>query len=60
LLNLLQMGDQSRQILAVIVIAVVGMGRGHHVSDAVGGRRAAHGYRDVPGFRAVIYFRQDV
>jgi hypothetical protein len=34
--------------------------RGHHVGDAVGGSRTAHGYRDVPGFRAIIDFRQDV
>jgi hypothetical protein len=36
------------------------MGRGHHVRDAVGRRRGAHGNRDVPGFRAVIDFRQNV
>ena len=58
--ELLQMGDESLQILAIIVIAVVGMRRGDHVSDAVRRRRAAHGDRDVPRFRAVIYFRKDV
>jgi hypothetical protein len=30
------------------------------VSNAVGGRRVAHGYRYIPGFRAIIDFRQDV
>ena len=58
--ELLQMRDQPLQIFAIIVVTVVGVGRGDHVSDAVSRRRAAHGDRDVPGFRSVVYFRQDV
>jgi hypothetical protein len=54
------MGDKSPQIFAIVVIAVVGVGRGNHVCDAVGRRGAAHGDRDVPRFRAVIYFWKDV
>jgi hypothetical protein len=46
--KLLQMGDQTLQIFAIIMITVVGMGSGDLVSDAVGGGRAAHGYGDVP------------
>src|ERR1700728_514183 len=41
--ELLQMGDKSPQIFAIVVIAVVGVGRGNHVCDAVGRRGAAHG-----------------
>ena len=41
-------------------LAALGVGRGDHVRDAVGGRGAAHGDRDVPGFRPVIYLGKDV
>ena len=36
------------------------MRRGDHVLDAVGGGNAAHGLRDIPGFGAVVNFRQDM
>ena len=54
------MSDQPLQIFAIVVIAVIGVGSGDHVRDAVGRRDAAHGDRDVPRFRAVIYFRKNV
>jgi len=54
------MGDQPLEIFAIVVVTVVGVGSGDHVSDAVGGRRAAHGDRNVPGFRSVVYFWKDV
>jgi hypothetical protein len=57
---LLQMRDQTLQIFAIIVVAVVGVGRGDLVSDAVSGRGAAHGDRDIPGLGAVIYFGKNV
>jgi Flp pilus assembly protein TadB len=54
------MGNQSPQIFAIVVITIIGVGSGDHVSDAVGRRRAAHGDRDVPRFGAIIDFGQDV
>lgn len=36
------------------------MGRGDDMRDAIFGRHAAHGFGYFPGFRAVIYFGQDV
>src|ERR1700722_2604700 len=54
------MSEHPLQIFAIVVITVVGMGRGHHMGDAVGRRRPAHGDLNVPGFRSVVYFRQDV
>jgi hypothetical protein len=58
--ELLKVRDQPLQIFAIIVITIVGVGGGDHVSDAVGGRCAAHGDGDVPGFRSVVYFWKDV
>src|SRR5579859_1046545 len=46
--ELLQMSDQLLHILAIIVIAVVSMGAGHHVGNAISGGRAAHGHAIVP------------
>ena len=58
--QLLQMRNQPLQIFPVIVVAVVGVRRGHLVSDAVLGRHLAHGDGNVPRFGAVIYFRKNV
>ncbi len=56
----LQMRGESLQVLAVVMIAIVGVRRGHHVRNPVGGRRAAQGDRNVPRFRAVVYLRKNV
>jgi hypothetical protein len=56
----LQMRHQPLQIFPVVVIAVVGVRRGHLMSDAVFGRHLAHGDGDIPGLGAVVYFRKDV
>lgn len=48
------------QIFSMVGIAIVGMRGGDDVGDAISGRGTAHGYADVPGFRAVVYFGQDV
>jgi len=58
--QLLQMGNESLHIFAIVVIPVVGVGAGDHVRDAVSSRRPAHGDADVPGFRSVIYLRKNV
>ena len=54
------MYSATAEIFAIVVITVVGMGRGDHVGDAVGSGGVAHGNRDLPGFRPVIDFRKDV
>src|ERR1700722_2436018 len=56
----LQMRDEPLQIFPVIVVAVVGVRRGHLVSDAVFGRHLAHGDGNVPRLGAVVYFRKNV
>src|SRR6266851_2914468 len=45
---------------AVVGIALVGVGRGDHVLDAVGLRHAAHFEGNVPGFSAVVDLGKDV
>ena len=56
----LQVGGDLLQIFAVVMIAIVGMGRGHHVGDAVGGSHAAHGHARFPCLRAIVDFGKNV
>ena len=58
--ELLQVGNESLEIFAIVVIAVVGVRRGDHMRDTVGCSRAAHGHGDIPRLRTVVYFGQDV
>jgi len=45
---------------AIVGVSVVGVGCGDDVSDAVGGRHAAHLNGDVPGFGAIVDFGEDM
>ncbi len=56
----LEVRDEALKIRAVIVIAIVGVGRGNLMSDAIGGGHAAHGDGDFPGLRSVVHFRKNV
>src|SRR6476646_613013 len=56
----LKLDQQSREIFPVIEISVIRVRGCDHVLDAVGGGNAAHGFGDVPGFGAVVHFRQNV
>ena len=58
--KLLQVLDQSLKIRAIIVIAVVGMGCGDLVRDAIGRRHAAHRDRNFPRLRSVVHFRKNM
>jgi hypothetical protein len=42
------------------MVAVVGVGRGDLMGDAIGGGHLAHGDGHVPGLGAVVYFRKNV
>lgn len=48
------------QIFTVVVVTVVGVGRSHHVRDAVGRRDAAHGNANIPRLGPVIYLGKNV
>ncbi len=56
----LQALDTTRQVLVIVVVAVVGVRRSHQVGDPVGRRHPAHLDRHVPGFRPVIDLGQDM
>jgi len=58
--KLLQVFDQSCQVFAVVMIAVIGVRRGDHVGNAVGGSCSTHLHAYVPGFRAIVDFGQDM
>ena len=51
-----QIRQEPLQVIAIVMVTVVGVGRGNHVRDAVGGGHAAHGGANVPGFGTVMYF----
>ena len=57
---LLQLGNQGLKIVAVVVVAIVGVWSGNLVRDAVGGGHAAHGDGGFPGLGAVVYFRKNM
>src|ERR1700730_8905050 len=58
--KLLQMRERPLQIFAIIVVAIIRVRGSDHVSNSIRRGHAAHGDRDVPGFRSIIYFRQNV
>ena len=48
------------QILTIVLVAIIGMGRGHHMLNAIRRRHAAHLLRNFPGFGAIVDFGKDV
>jgi hypothetical protein len=52
--------DEALKIIAVVVIAIVGMRRGDLMGDAVCRSHAAHRDGGLPGLRSVVYFRKNV
>ncbi len=52
--------QRSSEEFAIVVVAVVGMWSGDNMLDTICGCHAAHFFSDVPGFGAVIYFRENV
>ena len=58
--SLLQLVKKPSQIIAVIKVPVVRVGRGHHVLDAILRCHAAHGLGGFPGLRAVVNFWENM
>ena len=56
----LQMGPRSVQVLAIIGIAVVGVGGGNDVLDSIFRRQTAHLASYFPGLGTVINFGKDM
>src|SRR5579871_1993971 len=56
----LKVRNLALQVFAFVGVAIVGVRRGHHVSNAVSSGRFAHGDGDVPGLGTVIDFGKDV
>jgi hypothetical protein len=54
------MSEQSLQIRAIVMVTIIGVGRGNHVSNAIRRCCAAHGDGNIPRFWPVVYFWKDV
>ena len=57
---LTQVLEKSSKIFPVVVIAFIGVRSSHDVVDAIGCGYAAHAFRGVPGFGAIVDFGKDV
>jgi hypothetical protein len=52
--------EQIGEVLAIVGIAIISVGSGNGVRDAVRNCHAAHFHSYVPGFGAIVNFRQNV
>ena len=52
--------QQAMQVLPVLVIALIRMGRGHDVLDSIRHRHPAHFVGHVPGLGAIVHVGKNV